>query len=169
MKRVSRNTILKLILQPLVENALYHGIKNKRCGGTIVRAAPTRIQTAIYGLRLKTTGSVLQPTSWPAVRAKIDEGSDNSGLENGFGIDNVNERIQLYYGRQYGLYCSERVSGRNVRGVCYSCQDRRGRRKVTYLLPKEITPFRAASGAALRQDAINPHPLRSLTRFGLVL
>jgi two-component system, sensor histidine kinase YesM len=36
---VAENTILKLILQPLVENALYHGIKNKRQGGTIsVRA-----------------------------------------------------------------------------------------------------------------------------------
>src|ERR1044071_4448482 len=38
-ENVSENTILKLILQPLVENALYHGIKNKRQGGTIsVRA-----------------------------------------------------------------------------------------------------------------------------------
>ncbi|MCB0236174.1 MAG: histidine kinase, partial [Anaerolineae bacterium] len=32
---VANNTILKLILQPLVENALYHGIKNKRNGGII--------------------------------------------------------------------------------------------------------------------------------------
>ena len=33
---VLENTILKLILQPLVENALYHGIKNKRQGGIII-------------------------------------------------------------------------------------------------------------------------------------
>ena len=32
-------TILKLTLQPLVENALYHGIKNKRNGGTITVCA----------------------------------------------------------------------------------------------------------------------------------
>ena len=41
---VSENTILKLILQPLVENALYHGIKNKRQGGTIYRACETEGQ-----------------------------------------------------------------------------------------------------------------------------
>ena len=37
------------------------------------------------------------------VRANIDEDSGDIGLENGFGIDNVNKRLQLYYGRQYGL------------------------------------------------------------------
>ena len=33
---VAGNTVLNLVLQPLVENALYHGIKNKRQGGTII-------------------------------------------------------------------------------------------------------------------------------------
>ena len=38
------STILKLTLQPLVENALYHGIKNRRGGGTIAVRARTRGQ-----------------------------------------------------------------------------------------------------------------------------
>ena len=41
-QRVVNNTVLKLILQPLVENALYHGIKNKRKGGTIIVRAMQR-------------------------------------------------------------------------------------------------------------------------------
>ncbi len=35
-ENVFDSTILKLTLQPLVENALYHGIKDKRNGGTII-------------------------------------------------------------------------------------------------------------------------------------
>jgi two-component system sensor histidine kinase YesM len=41
------NTILKLILQPLVENALYHGIKNKRSGGTITLRAKRKSESEI--------------------------------------------------------------------------------------------------------------------------
>ena len=41
MSESSNNTILKLILQPLVENALYHGIKNKRGGRHDHRARQT--------------------------------------------------------------------------------------------------------------------------------
>ena len=60
----SSNTILKLILQPLVENALYHGIKNKRSGGTIIVRASQNTNGEI-DLRLKTTESAFHPTSWP--------------------------------------------------------------------------------------------------------
>ena len=38
-----------------------------------------------------------------SVRAQIGDDSEEIRLESGFGIDNVNKRIQLYYGRQYGL------------------------------------------------------------------
>ena len=99
---VLNNTILKLILQPLVENALYHGIKNKRCGGTIVVRARQNTNGEIR-LEVEDNGIGFAADKLARVRAKIDEGSDDSGLENGFGIDNVNKRIQLYYGRQYGL------------------------------------------------------------------
>ena len=37
------------------------------------------------------------------VTAKLADESGDIRLESGFGIDNVNKRIKLYYGRQYGL------------------------------------------------------------------
>ena len=37
------------------------------------------------------------------MRAQIDDDSDEIRLESGFGIDNVNKRVKLLYGRQYGL------------------------------------------------------------------
>ena len=96
------NTILKLILQPLVENALYHGIKNKRCGGTIVVRASQNTNGEIR-LEVEDNGIGFSADKLARVRASIGEDADDMRLENGFGIDNVNKRIQLYYGRQYGL------------------------------------------------------------------
>ena len=101
-ERVLDNTILKLILQPLVENALYHGIKNKRCGGTIVVRASQNTNGEIR-LEVEDNGIGFSADKLARVRASIGEDADDMRLENGFGIDNVNKRIQLYYGRQYGL------------------------------------------------------------------
>ena len=99
---VLNNTILKLILQPLVENALYHGIKNKRLGGIIVVRAKQRAGGEIV-LEVEDNGIGFTPDKLAAVLAQIGEDSGEIRLESGFGIDNVNKRIQLYYGRQYGL------------------------------------------------------------------
>jgi two-component system sensor histidine kinase YesM len=44
---VTGNTVLKLVLQPLVENAIYHGIKNKRQGGSVVVRARQRNENEI--------------------------------------------------------------------------------------------------------------------------
>ena len=99
---VANNTILKLILQPLVENALYHGIKNKRSGGEITVRARQHGDGQIV-LEVEDNGIGFTPERLEHVRAQIDDDSDEIRLESGFGIDNVNKRVKLLYGRQYGL------------------------------------------------------------------
>jgi len=89
-------TVLKLTLQPLVENALYHGVKNKRSMGKIV----------VSGEKI---GDDLRFTVWdngigipPEKLAEINEGIRQRDKP-GFGMENVQERIQLYYGKKYGI------------------------------------------------------------------
>jgi two-component system sensor histidine kinase YesM len=99
---VTENTTLKLILQPLVENALYHGIKNKRQGGTIWVRARRRNDDEIL-LEVEDDGIGFTPDKLAQLRAELDDDSGDIKLESGFGIGNVNKRIRLYYGKPYGL------------------------------------------------------------------
>ena len=101
-EEVLNNTILKLILQPLVENALYHGIKNKRGGGTIVVRARQKNENEIL-LEVEDNGIGLHSGKAAQLQAELDDDSGEIKLESGFAIGNVNKRIRLYYGRQYGL------------------------------------------------------------------
>ena len=67
-------TILKLILQPLVENALYHGIKNKRGGGSIiVRARPKNDHEVL--LEVEDNGIGLTPERQAQLQAGLDDDS----------------------------------------------------------------------------------------------
>ena len=95
-------TILKLILQPLVENALYHGIKNRRAGGTIIVRARQRTEGEVL-LEVEDNGIGLTPDQLARLQAELNDDSGEMKLDSGFGIGNVNKRIRLYYGRQYGL------------------------------------------------------------------
>jgi two-component system sensor histidine kinase YesM len=100
---VLNSTILKLTLQPLVENALYHGIKNKRNGGTIT--VRVRAHDADH-VRLEVEDDGIGFTSArleQIVAAMLDETGEPKLKEAGFGIENVDRRIKLYYGRQYGV------------------------------------------------------------------
>jgi two-component system sensor histidine kinase YesM len=108
-------TILKLTLQPLVENALYHGIKNKRNGGTIVVRAQ-RVGTDLVRLEVQDDGIGFTPYKLAQIRDMLnDDASEISLKEGGFGLENVNKRIKLYYGKQYGLYVqSEYLGGTQV-------------------------------------------------------
>jgi len=101
-KDVSENTILKLILQPLVENALYHGIKNKRQGGMIIVRAMRKGADEIL-LEVEDDGIGFTPQKLAQLRAELEDDSGEIRMESGFGIGNVNNRIRLYYGKPYGL------------------------------------------------------------------
>jgi two-component system, sensor histidine kinase YesM len=101
-QEVAGNTILKLILQPLVENALYHGIKNKRQGGTISVRAKRKGQDEII-IEVEDDGIGFTPGKLAQLRAELEDESGDFKLESGFGIGNVNKRIRLYYGKRHGV------------------------------------------------------------------
>ena len=116
-------TILKLILQPLVENALYHGIKNKRKGGTIRVRAKMKTDDEIV-LEVEDNGIGFMPEKLAQLEAELKDESGEIRMENGFGIGNVNKRIGLYYGKQYGLSVkSEYNTGTLVRLVIPAKKD----------------------------------------------
>jgi two-component system sensor histidine kinase YesM len=108
-------TILKLTLQPLVENALYHGIKNKRNGGTIVVRAQ-RVGNDLVRLEVQDDGVGFTPHKLAQIRSSLEDDQGEITLkEGGFGLENVNKRIKLYYGKQYGLYVqSEYLEGTQI-------------------------------------------------------
>lgn len=91
-------SILKLTLQPLVENALYHGIKTRR-GGGVIRVSVCREGE---GLRLTVAdnGSGMEPEQLERLRTAVSGGKTNA---TGFGLMNVQKRVQLEYGAAYGL------------------------------------------------------------------
>jgi two-component system, sensor histidine kinase YesM len=96
-------TILKLTMQPLAENALYHGIKNKRNGGTIRVTAHKNGQNQVI-LEVQDNGVGFTPYRLAKIQERLnDESLEISQTAEGFGLANVNKRIKLYYGKQYGL------------------------------------------------------------------
>jgi two-component system, sensor histidine kinase YesM len=101
-ENVSEKTILKLILQPLVENALYHGIKNKRQGGTISVRARRKGKDEVL-LEVEDNGIGFTPEKLARLQAELEDDSGDIKLESGFALGNVNKRIRLYYGEPYGL------------------------------------------------------------------
>jgi two-component system sensor histidine kinase YesM len=88
---------LKIILQPLVENALYHGIKNKSGIGEITITGQLK-DGRIY-LQVKDNGVGMDETALRSILERKDMVPGGKG----FGIYNVNERIKLYFGEIYAL------------------------------------------------------------------
>jgi two-component system sensor histidine kinase YesM len=99
--------ILKLLVQPLVENAIYHGIKNKETPG-VVRVYGER-EGGTMLIRVSDDGVGMDAERLGELRASLSrspdaearDGAESSG--GGVGVRNVQERIALYFGSAYGL------------------------------------------------------------------
>ncbi|MGE7612747.1 MULTISPECIES: sensor histidine kinase [unclassified Paenibacillus] len=88
---------IKLILQPIVENALYHGIEMMPDEGFISIQAELKDNLVI--IRISDNGLGMSKETMKVILT----GGSKSMSGSGVGVRNVNERIELYYGREYGL------------------------------------------------------------------
>lgn len=92
-------TTVKLILQPLVENAIYHGIKESTHSGHVL-VTGCRIGDVLE-LQVSDNGLGIPEQRLALLQADLAKGKSVS--REGYGIFNVNERIRLHFGIQYGL------------------------------------------------------------------
>ncbi len=86
-----------MILQPIVENALYHGIKNKRGGGTITVRGYEDRNGIVF--EVEDDGIGMDGPALHSLREKL-KGNRNMEVKKkgGFGLNNVAQRIRMYYG-----------------------------------------------------------------------
>ncbi|MBD0381523.1 cache domain-containing sensor histidine kinase [Paenibacillus sedimenti] len=98
--------ILKMTLQPIVENALYHGLKNKRSKG-MIRIYSYAEENKHIMLNVEDNGIGMSEARLEQLRNGLMEpnlpeitGNEVSG---GFGLHNVQRRLRLYYGESYGV------------------------------------------------------------------
>lgn len=107
-----QHPILKMTMQPIVENALYHGIKNKRGKGMILisgqlddtgQTLVIKVQDNGIGMSQRALDLLIERIGGSTQLASPGDEAEESNPEGGFGLHNVNQRIRLYYGAEYGL------------------------------------------------------------------
>ncbi len=92
--------IQKLTLQPIVENALYHGIKNKRGGGIIKVSGRLSGKDIVF--TVEDNGKGMNGEELAHLRDLIS-GKVVSDDKRGFGMANVQKRITMHFGSEYGI------------------------------------------------------------------
>ena len=94
--------IIKLTLQPLVENAIYHGIKNKRGRGHInVNVDYSDESKEFIKFAVKDDGAGFTEERLAEVKNELETGSENAEkLSSVYGLYNVNKKLKLYYGEK---------------------------------------------------------------------
>jgi two-component system sensor histidine kinase YesM len=114
-EELRRLPILKIVLQPLVENAILHGIREREsCRGTVTvrarREAGADGGAPVLAVEVADDGVGMSPARLEELRrgVKASEG-------HGYGVRNIDRRLKVHYGPEYGLaYESERGRGTAV-------------------------------------------------------
>lgn len=114
-------SMIKMCLQPVVENAIQHGLRYHKYQGNITISA--RYEEDCLRICVDNDGQAMSPWEMERLNEKLKTGEGFEGSK--VGLRNVNERIKLIYGRKYGVSV-ERIpaktesaagNGENVRVV----------------------------------------------------
>ncbi len=96
---------LKMILQPLVENGIYHGIKEKGQRGMISITAEEKEDMLLF--YVTDTGKGMSAEKLKELEQMMKKGIEYDSSS--YGVINVQQRIQTCYGEQYGLHFQSKI------------------------------------------------------------
>ena len=104
--QVEESLIPKLTLQPLVENSIYHGMKVKEGKtGTLYLTAYKDGDEVV--IKVSDTGTGMSQEQIDEMNEQLSRYEDSFG----YGVRNVNKRIELLFGEGYGLHYQKNDSG----------------------------------------------------------
>lgn len=95
---IEKYKTIKLIIQPLIENAIYYGMEYMDGDGEIYIRAYTKGEDLFVEVEDNGPGMPSEQ-----VEHLLTDGTRSRSKGSGIGIKNVHQRIQLYFGREYGL------------------------------------------------------------------
>jgi two-component system sensor histidine kinase YesM len=107
--RLAALSVPKMLLQPLVENYIVHGLEPRRADNRI------RIEAALHGdlvaIRVWNNGRPIDPDRLGQIRASLNAPEEEG---NAFGLRSVHSRLKLVYGPEYGIELASGASGTEV-------------------------------------------------------
>ena len=115
---ITQVPIIRLVLQPLVENAIYHGLKYKDSKGLLTVHGYMKGENAVIDITDDGVGMDEETLKHIYDKHKVNYRS------NGVGVYNVQQRLVLYYGKDYGIiYHSEKGKGTTASVVIPGIQE----------------------------------------------
>jgi two-component system sensor histidine kinase YesM len=91
--------VIKLVFQPIVENAVFHGLDQKAGLGTLSITAWSEHGNAVFCV--EDDGIGMDEATLRSLNNNLQNGTESERF--GIGLRNVNERIRLHYGSSFGL------------------------------------------------------------------
>ncbi|MCK5758993.1 MAG: sensor histidine kinase [Clostridiales bacterium] len=97
-EHIGQYTTLKLIIQPIIENSIYHGINKIPDKGMINIKVRTEEDVLIFSV--SDNGYGISEEQLKSIMTSESTSKHSSGV----GLKNVNERLKLYYGEKFGVF-----------------------------------------------------------------
>ena len=111
-ENIAKAFVPKLILQPMVENSIIHGLEGRSDGRIRITAVKREEEDGSETLEITVTDNGKGISD---EMIKLIEADDLSALEGHLGIKNINTIVRLYYGKQYGVHARRLDDGTEMK------------------------------------------------------
>ena len=116
---IREQRIIKFILQPLVENAINHGIRKKATPGLVTMTGWQEDGSIFF--EVADDGVGIAPKRLTEIRSSLSVDIFDDSAGESFGLRNVNQRIHLQYGSNYCLTIDSEEDRGTIVTICLPC------------------------------------------------